>query len=541
MKKILIFLTTALVSVVGMIATTKTASAAELENNQDIYITLSKGNIEVYIDGELYYDDEEKYSYYDWINGYGLSGGADNSSTGESGIGYYNVNVNGVFHQHIWLQGGSLQIDDNNLIYETKTNGQLTSGNLIEFLTTNNGIRIEEGQEPTRPGISGKDSIINNIDSPYSLDDIKRIANITAKDDYYGDISNAIKVKTDNYTANKNKVGIFKITYEVTNDFGLSAEYILNVINQDITAPVVTGPASATQSYTKAFNPADIVNQFTVTDNHDTGLTAKLDSHDYVANKVGTFTFNLSATDASGNKGFAIYKLNVIDDVAPEIKSSNSGTIQLNWKDTFTDSKLLLGLTATDAIDGTLTNKINIVSNPIKNEVGSYVVKYDVKDNAGNTATFEQTFEVITTDAPEFWVSKDLINIEDVNKLSIEQVATIIANYENIDFESYTVMENEYLGNEATSGTYNIRLQFTDRQGNISEHARVMSVFSGDDLNTEVDGFWYKIKNLFKNIWNAIKTFFKWVWKVVSVPFKFVGKLFGFGKTNSVVFLRNRF
>lgn len=405
--------------------------------------------------------------------------------------------------------------------------------------------RFNVGISQLKPAISGKDSIINNIDNPYTLEEIKRIADITATDEYYGNITSSVEIKTENYIGNEKKLGTFQITYSVSNMSGLTSDYTLNVLNKDLAAPTIKGISEKTISYTEVFNPNEITPLLTATDNYDKNVQVVYNNeidNGYGANKIGNFVFQYYAEDSSKNRTIHNFTLRVKDDKAPLFISEHEGVIHLNYKDTFTDSKLLLGLSVEDEIDGKIPNsRINIVdTGGLKNKVGSYIIKYSASDIAGNTAYHEQEFKVITTDAPEFWVSRKIINIEDVNSLSTKQIIDIIASYENISYVSYLILEDEYSTNEATPGNYNIRVAFTDSSGLVTEHSRMMSVFSSDDLNTEVDSFWYKLKNFFNKVWNGIKTVFNFIWKVVTAPFKWLGKLLGIGKTKSIVVTRFR-
>jgi hypothetical protein len=53
------------------------------------------------------------------------------------------------------------------------------------------------------------------------------------------------------------------------------------------------------------------------------------------------------------------------------------------------------GVTAVDDQDGDITGNVNVVSNVLVSQTGSYTVNYTVKDKAGNTAVAVRTVNVI--------------------------------------------------------------------------------------------------------------------------------------------------
>ena len=82
------------------------------------------------------------------------------------------------------------------------------------------------------------------------------------------------------------------------------------------------------------------------------------------------------------------------DTTVPTISLVGANPVNIQKDSTYIDA----GATATDNIDGNITNKI-IVINPVNIHVlGTYIVKYDVSDVAGNKAK-EVTRTVIVVNA----------------------------------------------------------------------------------------------------------------------------------------------
>lgn len=83
-------------------------------------------------------------------------------------------------------------------------------------------------------GISGQDTIINNINKPYTQEQIQSIANITVLDSSLNDITSKLILSNDEWSANKNIKGVFQQEYSVS----LNEEvyyYKLNILNVDFT------------------------------------------------------------------------------------------------------------------------------------------------------------------------------------------------------------------------------------------------------------------------------------------------------------------
>lgn len=86
---------------------------------------------------------------------------------------------------------------------------------------------------------------------------------------------------------------------------------------------------------------------------------------------VSFFVFN-SCKDDSSN-----------DTTPPIINIIGDSTVYVGKDSVYTD----LGATATDDIDGDITSKINVNNHVNTSIIGNYDIKYNVADNAGNTAT----------------------------------------------------------------------------------------------------------------------------------------------------------
>lgn len=332
-----------------------------------------------------------------------------------------------------------------------------------------------------KPAISGIDSVVNNIDKPYTIEEIRNIINLHAFDEYDGDITSKIVIKNDNYTPNKNKVGVFDVEFSVTNTSNLTTTYKVNIVNKDFTKPVITGPDELEYSYKEQITLEEIKNLYSATDNYDTNINIQINQVDIT--NVGSYTLEVIAKDSSNNETKKAILLNIIDDVKPVITDLTDGQIKINYKDKITNELLLLELTATDEIDGDLTNRIKIIENNIINKIGKYKVKYEVKDNSGNTTIIERTYEVFSIDVPQFFVSKNVLSIEEVNKMTIEELAEVLSKINNIELQSFEILKDEYTGNENKEGVYQLSIKIIDTNNNEFVIDQIVKVFSKNQTN----------------------------------------------------------
>ena len=93
-----------------------------------------------------------------------------------------------------------------------------------------------------------------------------------------------------------------------------------------------------------------------------------------------------------------------VDEQAPVLKLADgvSSELKLNWNKEASNEFLLNGIIATDDRDGDLINSVKMSHEINNRKYGTYEVKYEVSDKAGNKATLERTVEVVWDYAVQF-------------------------------------------------------------------------------------------------------------------------------------------
>lgn len=377
-----------------------------------------------------------------------------------------------------------------------------------------------------KPVFDGQTAFVTNVDAPMSELEIR--SHITAFDNEDGDLTNKIKLEEDNYTPNKNRVGEYTILYSVTDSAGNRAELTVYVLVRDVVSPVITGKSSYTTSMTTLFDVSTIINDLTVTDNYDNDLVITISSDNYTKNynKVGTYEVIFKATDSSNNTGYLTVKITVIDDVKPVINGPTK--IVKGTKEILTLSDIKAQLTASDNVDGLITDKIEVVEDLYTgngNKVGIYTIKFKVSDSSGNETEKIVTIEVIDDIPPVFFVDNYFITVNQSVNLTIEDIIDLLVKTGQFSVNSQTTVMtvlDEYTGNEKIPGMYAMTFRVKSVNGNESEHSVVVNVVT-DETNDLINLDPIKENS---SIWDYIVNAFKWLWNTILLLFKKIVNFF---------------
>ncbi len=129
-------------------------------------------------------------------------------------------------------------------------------------------------------------------------------------------------------------------------------------------------------------------------DNYDGDLTNQVQITRYHNRVI------YSVTDSSGNYAEAIRELVCYDPVFPEIVLNGDEKMTIGLGERFAEP----GFTATDNLDGDLTDNVEISGKVDPYHAGSYTLKYSVTDSYGNRTTVTRVVEVQSAVQPEIIV-----------------------------------------------------------------------------------------------------------------------------------------
>jgi hypothetical protein len=204
--------------------------------------------------------------------------------------------------------------------------------------------------------------------------------------------------------------------------------------------------------------------QFTIV---DPGLSSG-DPGLFIAEKtlssIGTVETTYSVVDGDGNTGdqmwAAVATFRIADTTKPVITLTGSASVSVNAGATYTDA----GATASDNIDGDISDDI-VVTNPVNTAVPAvYTVRYNVSDAAGNAAT-EVTRTVTVTD-----VAIPVITLNGSSAVTI-QYGEVYADAgatatDDVDGDITADIVAVNPVNTSVAGTYTVTYNVSDNAGN---------------------------------------------------------------------------
>ncbi len=301
-------------------------------------------------------------------------------------------------------------------------------------------------------------------------------AGATANDNVDGDITAAITVASNIDTS---KAGIYSVVYTVTDAAGSSTTAVrtvsVNPVIVDTTPPVISLLGNNPQLVEISTSYVDA--GATATDAVSGDLTIDITSTNNVnTEKTGIYTVTYTVKDQAGNASIATRKVEVVlgDDIVKPIIKVIGKNVKTEKGKTYVDQ----GATATDDVDGDITNKIITTNSVDTNTVGRYSVKYSVEDAAGNTATKFRSVIVFTAQD----TVKPIITIKGTNPVKVQLGQTYTdagaTATDKIDGNLTSSLQSSGKANTDKLGDYVITYSVRDAAGNLATTTRKVEVFN---------------------------------------------------------------
>ena len=144
----------------------------------------------------------------------------------------------------------------------------------------------------------------------------------------------------------------------------------------------------------------------TAKDNVDGDITDKIKTVSTVdISKEGTYKVTYTVSDKAGNTATKERTVVVVVKDDTENKDTTPPIITFLYDDTYqkiclndkvdVSTKGVYGYTARDDVDGDITSSVKITGYNETSKIGTYTIKYSVKDKAGNEATVERKYDVV--------------------------------------------------------------------------------------------------------------------------------------------------
>ena len=292
-------------------------------------------------------------------------------------------------------------------------------------------------------------------------------ADVTAEDEEDGDITNNIEILKND--VNINEPGIYDVTYKVTDTQGASYTTTIKVtVNPkaaDLNACPVIQATDKTLTVGDEFDPlADV----TAEDEEDGDITDKIEilENEVDTTKPGKYEVTYKVTDSGGASHVKTIKVTV----NPKMEPINAAPIIEAEDKTLTVGDAfdpMADVTATDAEDGNLTDKIEILNNEVDTtKPGKYEVTYKVTDSKG--ASYTKTITVTVNPKMEVLNAIPTIKAED-KTITVGDTFDPKADVTAEDVEDGDLTDKiEVLKNEVDTtkaGKYEVTYKVTDRKG----------------------------------------------------------------------------
>ena len=250
---------------------------------------------------------------------------------------------------------------------------------------------------------------------------------------------------------------------------------VYSIAQQDTEAPVITLNASTTLTITAGDSYTDAIP--TASDNIDGDLTSGIVTTGSVdPTTPGIYEVKYNVSDATGNEAIEVIRTVTVLDVTPPVITLNaSTTLTISAGDSYTDAIP----TASDNIDGDLTSSIVTTGSVDPTIPGTYGVKYNVSDAAGNDA-----IEVIRT-VTVLDVTPPVITLNGSTRLTISvgdsYTDAIPTASDNIDGDLTSSIVTTGSVDPNTPGIYTVKYNVSDAAGNnANEVVRTVNVIAPD-------------------------------------------------------------
>jgi arylsulfatase A-like enzyme len=289
----------------------------------------------------------------------------------------------------------------------------------------------------------------------------------TAFDAEDGDISGDVVVGGD--VVDTNAAGAYVITYDVTDSNGAAATQVTRTVNVAANnSPVITLNGSATVNIVEGYGYTDAGATATDAEDGDISVNILVGGDVVDANTPGTYLITYDVTDSHGAAAQQVTRTVIVVVNSPPVITLNGDTnVSLFIGDSYTDA----GATATDFEDGDVSANIVVGGDVVDTDTaGTYVIRYNVSDSAGKTATevtrivivqfVDQTPPVITLIGSATVTSALWANYTDAGVTATDA--------EDGDLTSAIVVGGDTV-DTGRIGTYRITYNVSDAAGNAAD------------------------------------------------------------------------
>lgn len=329
------------------------------------------------------------------------------------------------------------------------------------------------------PTIVGPSTLAVSVSNAPSVTEL--IAqNYTITDDYDGALS--YNIVSDTYSMNKDKIGTYNVTFETMDSSSNKKSKSVSITLSDNQSPVIEGVSSINSPMSNPLTIEAILATQYVSDNYsDLSINDVTVEDLYTINKenTGIYDITLTVEDASGNQTSKIIKIQVLDDIKPTI--SGPVTYVDSYTSQLTINDLIALISIADNEDIMSIEDLIIVTDNFTNrstEIGTFVVSFELSDNAGNKATHAIEITLVDDMAPVIYVDSYIVTVNANTIFSQNDAYRLLLSSNELEAGEYEIktLYDEYEGHEGEAGSYLYKLSFTSKEGKVIEKEFVIKV-----------------------------------------------------------------
>ncbi len=219
----------------------------------------------------------------------------------------------------------------------------------------------------------------------------------------------------------------------------------------------------------------------TYNDNRDGKNCTITISKNLDSSQLGTYFYEYTVSDKSGNKTSVIRIVNVIDTIPPVINFANGDTVTVEVFNKYNDTAVIF----TDNCDTSLIISSSgsfSFANNIPNKIGIFTIDYFVSDNSGNITQRTHYIHVVDTIAPAIsLVGNSIVNILQ-NDIYADSGYTVKDNYD----VAPVVTKSGTFTDTKSAGSFTIDYSVRDHSGNIGNSVtRTINIAAISGLNKD--------------------------------------------------------
>ncbi|WP_369108788.1 MucBP domain-containing protein [Enterococcus faecium] len=302
------------------------------------------------------------------------------------------------------------------------------------------GIQTVNGANGLSIKIVNQAPIINTkVDNPTVLEgtsyqEWENIVFSDLEDDRDGLILQKSVVYPDGFNKDKMETGEYQIKYRVTDSKGATSETIERLTVAQVFAPEINVNDATLTAENKDFDPLTDLN-VSVSDSLDDNPTLEVVENNVNLRKEGEYQVKYRATNKYGKVSEKAVIVKVVSENPVLITEDKTFTSNQNQSDIID----ILNATATDKVDGNITNNIRVIKNTIDwNKNGRYTVILAVTNSNNKTTQVSVNVRVDI----KYTLTVDYVD-ENGNKLAeskvIEANQSTEINEKSLEIDGYTV------------------------------------------------------------------------------------------------------